>query len=91
VRDDLDRAAEVIAAPLLLDDREVHLARGDVVVARHARGGEALVVPEIEVGLAAVVRDEDLAVLVRAHRARVDVDVRIHLLQRHAEPSRFQQ
>ena len=37
--------------------------------------GEALVVAEVEVGLGAVVGDEDLAVLERAHRARIDVDV----------------
>ena len=43
--------------------------------------GEALVVPEVEVGLRAVVGDVDLAVLVRAHRAGIDVDVRVELLQ----------
>ena len=41
---------------------------------------EALVVPEVEVGLAAVVGDEHLAVLEGVHRARVDVDVRVELI-----------
>ena len=41
---------------------------------------EALVVTEVEVGLATVVGDEHLAVLERVHRARIDVDVRIELL-----------
>jgi hypothetical protein len=40
---------------------------------------EALVVAEVEVGLGAVVGDEHLAVLERAHGARIDVDVRIEL------------
>src|SRR5262245_36392441 len=31
----LHRPSEIVAAALLLDDREVHLAGGDVVVARH--------------------------------------------------------
>ena len=79
VRDDLDGATEVVAAALLLDHGAVHLARGDVVVPGHARPREALVVPEVEVGLAAVVGDVDLPVLVGAHRARVHVDVRVHL------------
>ena len=35
---------------------------------------------EIEIGLGAVVEDEHLAVLERVHRSRVDVDVRIELL-----------
>ena len=34
---------------------------------------------QVEVGLGAVVGDVDLAVLERAHRARVDVDVRVEL------------
>ena len=41
--------------------------------------GEALVVAEVEVGLGAVVGHEDLAVLVRAHRAGIHVDVRVEL------------
>src|SRR5581483_7702720 len=42
---------------------------------------------EVEVGLAAVVGDEHLAVLERVHRARVDVDVRVELLHRHPQAS----
>ena len=42
---------------------------------------EALVVAEVEVGLRAVLGDEDLAVLVGRHRAGIDVDVRIELLE----------
>ena len=70
VRNDLHGPAEVVAAPLLLDDRQVDLAGRPVVVARRDRVGEPLVVAEVEVGLGAVVGDVDLAVLVRAHRAR---------------------
>ena len=36
---------------------------------------------QVEVGLGAVVEDVDLAVLVRAHRAGIDVDVGVELLQ----------
>src|SRR5207237_333151 len=43
---------------------------------------EALVVPEVEVGLAAVLGDEHLAVLERVHRAGDDVDVGVELLIR---------
>src|SRR6266403_2244430 len=68
VRDHLHRPPEIIAAPLLRDDRVVDLARGDVVVAGDAGRGEPLVVAEVEVGLAAVVGHEDLAVLVGTHR-----------------------
>jgi hypothetical protein len=45
---------------------------------------------EIEIGLGAVVGDEDLAMLIRAHRARIDVEVRIELAQPHPEAARLQ-
>ena len=52
---------------------------------------EALVVADVEVGLGAVVGDEDLAVLERVHRARIDVEVRVELLHRDAQPARREQ
>ena len=85
VRDHLHRAAEVVAAPLARDHVAVDLAGGDVRGLRGDAAREALVVPEVEVGLGAVLRDVDLAVLVRAHRAGVDVDVRVALHHRDPE------
>ena len=80
VRNHLHGAAEIIAAALLLDHRHVDLAGGLVAVARRGHVREPLVVAQVEVGLGAVVGHVDLAVLIRAHRARIDVDVRIELL-----------
>ena len=91
VRDDLDGAAEVVAAALLADDRVVDRAGGDVRAARGVRVGEALVVAEVEVGLRAVLGDEHLAVLERRHRAGVDVDVRVELLERDLQAARDEQ
>ena len=85
VRDDLHRRAEVVAAALLGDDALVDAPGGEVAVAAGGRAHEALVVAEVEVGLGAVVGDEDLAVLERAHRARVHVDVRVELDHRDLE------
>jgi hypothetical protein len=83
VRDHLDRAPQVVAPPLLRDDRLVDLAGGEVAVLRQDGVREPLVVPEVQVRLGAVVGDVDLAVLERAHRARVHVDVGVELLHRH--------
>jgi hypothetical protein len=77
--------AQKIAAPLLADQRLVDLPGGGVVLPSEAHVGETLVVPQIEIGLRPVVEDEDLAVLERAHGARVDVQVRIELLERHLQ------
>ena len=91
VRDHLHRLAEVVAPPLGGEYRLVDRPGGGVGVAGEVLVGEPLVVPEVEIGLAAVVGDEDLAVLVGVHRAGVDVDVRIELLQRHPQPAELEQ
>src|SRR4051794_20850938 len=82
VRNHLDGVAQIVAAALAADDRVVDRAGGDVRAARGVHVGEALVVAQVEVGLGAVLGDEDLAVLERRHRARVDIDVRVELLER---------
>ncbi len=80
VRDHLDGLAEVDPAPLLLDHALVDLARAQAVEPGKPPAGEALVVAEIEVGLRAVLQHVHLPVLVRAHRARIDVEIRVELL-----------
>src|SRR5262249_23869624 len=62
-----------------------------VGVPREVLVHEALVVADVEVGLGAVLCDEDLAVLERTHRARIDVDVRVELLHLHLEAAGLEQ
>src|SRR5690606_3307511 len=90
VRDHLHGRAEVLAAPLLRDHVRVDPARREVAVAARLRADEALVVAEIEVRLRAVLGHEHLAVLKRAHRSGIDVDVRIELDQADLEPARLE-
>src|SRR5215217_1177517 len=91
VRDHLHGAAEVVAAALTPDHRVVDRAGRGVGGAARVRVREALVVTEVEVRLGAVLRDEHLAVLERAHRAWIDVDVRVELLDGHGQSARDQQ
>ena len=91
VGDDLDGLAEVVAAAFLGDDLLVDAAGGEVVVAGELGVGEALVVAEVEVGLGAVVGDEDLAVLEGRHGAGVDVEVGVKLHEVDLEPACFEQ
>ena len=91
MRDDLHGLAEVVAAALLGDDLLVDAAGGEVVVAREPGVGEALVVAEVEVGLGAVVGDEDFAVLKGRHGPGVDVEVGVELHQVDAEAAGLQQ
>src|SRR5690606_27303661 len=55
VRDDLHGAAEVVAAALLADHCLVDLAGTDGVAPGQAGVDEALVMPQVQVGLGAVV------------------------------------
>ncbi len=91
VGNDLHRLAQVVTPALLGDDGVIDLAGREVVAAAHARGGEPLVMPQVQVRLGSVVGDEDLSVLERAHGARIDVDVGIQFLVRDPESPRFQE
>ncbi len=91
VRDHLDGGAEIIAAPLLGEDLLIDAAGGDVVLAGGGPAGEALVVAEIEIGLRPVVGDENLAVLIGRHRARIDIEIGVELAQPHLVAARLQQ
>ena len=91
VRDHLHRRAEVVALALLAEHRLPDRAGAVARVAGEVLVDEALVVAEVEIGLGAVLGDEHLAVLERAHRAGVDVEVRIELLRLHAEAARLEQ
>ena len=91
MRDDLDRLAEILTPALLVDDPLVDLAGRHIGAAVQVHVQEALVVADVEVGLRAVLGDEDLAVLERVHRAGVDIEVGIELLHRHRQPTRSKQ
>src|SRR5690606_27886268 len=91
VRDDLHRVAEVFAPPLARDHLRVDLAGGDVGRLRQVDVEETLIVTDVEIGLGAVVGDEDLTVLERVHRAGVDVQIRVELLHHDAQTACGQQ
>src|SRR3954447_14332607 len=91
MRDHLHGPAEIFAPALLLDHRQIHLPGGPVVVPGRYLVGEPLVMSQVEVRLSPVVGDEHFAVLVRAHRARIDVDVGVEFLQRDLVAVTFEQ
>ena len=91
VRDDLHGLPKVVAATFLLDHRAVHLPGGDVVVPGQVHIEKAFVVAEVQVDLRAVVQDEHLPVLIRVHRPRVDVQIRVNLDGADLQSLRLQQ
>ena len=91
VRDHLHRRAEEVALALLAQDGVPDRAGAVARAAEEVLVDEALVVADVEVGLGAVLGHEDLAVLERAHRPRVDVEVRVELLELDAQAARLEQ
>ena len=91
VRNHLHSLAQIIAATLLGDDGFVDAAGGPVMVPREMRGGETLVMAEVEIGFRAIVGDKHFAVLIRRHRPGINVQVGIALLEGDAEAAAFKQ
>ena len=91
VRNHLHSLSEVIAAPLFRDNRFVEAASRPIVVARQMRIGEALVVPQVQIGLRAVVRHKHFAVLIGRHRAGINVQVWIALLEGDFKTAAFEE
>lgn len=91
VRDNLHRLAEIVSAALLVDDALVDTSGGDVVRASSVDVGETLIVTEVEVGLVAVDSHIAFAMLVGVQCTRIDVDIRVKLLDSHSKTARKQQ
>ena len=80
MRDNLHRAAQKVTPALPGDEALVDGALSDIGIMREVLVDEALVVPQVEVALEAIVGDEDLAMLEGAHGAGVDVEIGVHRL-----------
>src|SRR5438105_863961 len=89
--DHLHRRSEILAAPFPPDHRRVDPAGGNRIAVPCGDADIALVMAEIEIGLGAVVGDVDLPMLVGAHRAGIDVEVRIELSEPDLEAARLKQ
>jgi phage-related tail protein len=63
----------------MADHLGIDFAGGGVVQFAAMDAGEALVMAEVEVGFGAVIGDEDLAMLIRAHGAGIDVQIGVEL------------
>jgi len=87
----LNGFAEIVSSAFLGEDGFVDTAGGPVIVAREFDMRKALIVAEVEIGFGAVIGDEDFAVLKRAHRTGIDVQVRIAFLNGDFEAATFEE
>ena len=79
VRNDLNRRAKEITATFFFKNGLIDPPRRDVVALFCRHASEALIVAEIEVRFCTVICHEHLTMLVRRHRSRVDVQIRVEL------------
>ena len=91
VGDDLHRAPQKVAPPLLAQDLPVDLAGGYGGVSVQIFVNEPLIVAQIQIRLRPVVGDEHLPVLIGAHGPRVHVQVGVQLLDLHLQPPLLEQ
>ncbi len=84
VWNDLNCRAEIIATAFFFDDITVNATGGDIVPLICRTTGEPLVMAQIKVCFSTIVSDEHLTMLVRRHRARVDIEIRVEFTDTHA-------
>ena len=90
MRNDLNGGAQVIAVAFLIDNTLIDFAGGYAVRALGRHTGKPFIMAEIKVSFGAVVGYKDFAVLIRAHSAGIDVQVRIQLAQTNLKAPRLQ-
>ena len=80
VRDYLNGLSQIIAAALFVDNAFVDTSGCNIVGLCGLDTQEAFVVPQVEIGFMAVYRYVAFSVLIRVQRTRVDIDIRVELL-----------
>ena len=90
MRNDLHRAAEIIAAPFLLDHALVNLAGGEIIAPAHPCADEALIMAQVKVGFRSVFSNKYLAVLKWTHGAGIHVDIGIQLKRGNLDAASFE-
>ena len=83
VRDDLYGLTEEFAAAFLVEDVPIYFAGGQIGKLIQVFVDESFIMAKVQVGLSAVFCYEDFAVLKRAHRTGIDIDIRVELLGGH--------
>ena len=91
VRNDLDRLAKIVSAAFLFNHRKINAPTRPVIRLRKLGVCKSLVMTKIQIGLGPVVGHENLAVLKRRHRSRIDVYIRVQLHHLNRQPPGLQQ
>ena len=79
--DYLHRLAQILTSAFLVQHIPVHFAGCQVGKPVQILVDETLIMSEVEVGFRAVLCDKNLSMLIRAHRPRVYINIRIQFLR----------
>ena len=82
--------AQIVAESLLVDYMLIYFARGDVVVPMQGYIQEALIIAQIQVDFATIVKHIDFSMLEGRKRARIYVYVGVDLDGGHFEATAFE-
>lgn len=83
--------AEIVPAPFTLNHFSINLSTCHIANFTQTDINETFIMAQIQVRFRAIIQHKDFAVLIRAHRARINVQIRIKLLNPHAKTTLFEQ
>ena len=89
VRNDLNCLSHIVALPFPTNHPFIHPSGREVIGLSHWDIHKPLVMSKIKVGFRTIVGYKNLTVLERAHRSRVDVDVRVQFKECDRHLARF--
>ena len=88
---DLYGLAQIVAAAFLFQHCRIDPTGTDRIGVARRHTGKPFVMAQIQIGLGAVIRDKDLPVFKRAHRARIDIEIGVKFAQTHRKTAGLQQ
>ena len=89
MRNHLNRLSQIFAVPLFGQYVPVHFPRRKIGEFIQVLVDKPLVMSQVEIGFRAVLGNEYLSVLIRAHRAGIDIDIGIEFLRSHLIAAHF--
>ena len=91
MRNYLHGRAEIVTAAFFANHVFVNAPGSVIVVAACRRANKTFVMSQIQIRFGAIIRHIHLAVLERAHRSWINVDIRVELEEGNFQAARFEQ
>jgi hypothetical protein len=89
VRNYLNGLTKIFTTTLACNHARVDLTGCDIGRSLKVAIEEALIVADIEIGLGAIIGDEDFTMLERVHCAWIDIEIRVELLHCYADSTSY--